>query len=153
MDLARLHPRQGKSEIGSYILKFAAGFGIHDIKPSTRLPNTRRPLAVAEYARDQGKLDAFRSLVMAAHWKEGQDIEDESVLRSLAIASDLDAEAAVRAAADPVYLKRVADTRIEYKKLGVGGIPTFIIGNEIVEGCQPYDILADAARRAGAHIK
>ena len=153
MDLARLHPRQGKSEMGSYILKFAAGFGIHDIKPSTRLPNTRRPLAVAEYARDQGKLDAFRSLVMAAHWKEGQDIEDESVLRSLAIASGLDAEAAVRAAANPVYLKRVADTRIEYKKLGVGGIPTFIIGNEIVEGCQPYDILADAARRAGAHIK
>jgi len=153
MDLARLHPRQGKSEMGSYILKFAAGFGIHDIKPSTRLPNTRRPLAVAEYARDQGKLDAFRSLVMAAHWKEGQDIEDESVLRSLAIASGLDAEAAVRAAADPVYLKHVADTQIEYKKLGVGGIPTFIIGNEIVEGCQPYDILADAARRAGAHIK
>jgi len=149
MDLARLHPRQGKSEMGSYILKFAAGFGIHDIKPSSRLPNTRRPLAVAEYARDQGKLDAFRSLVMAAHWKEGRDIEDESVLRNLAAAAGLDPDIAIKAAVDPVYLKRIADTRAEYKKLGVGGIPTFLLGSETVEGCQPYEILADAARRAG----
>jgi predicted DsbA family dithiol-disulfide isomerase len=153
MDLGRLHPRQGKSDMGSYILKFAAGFDIHDIKPSAWLPNTRRSLAAAEYARDQGKLDAFRSLVMDAHWKEGRDIEDETILRSLAAAAGLDADKAINATTDPVYLKRVADTRVEYKKLGVGGIPTFVIGNEIVEGCRPYEILADAARRAGVRKK
>jgi predicted DsbA family dithiol-disulfide isomerase len=150
MDLARLHPNQGKSDMGSYILKFAAGFGIHDIKPSARLPNTRRPLAAAEYARSQGKLDAFRSLVMDAHWKEGKNIEDEAVLRQLAAAAGLDPDKAIKASVDPAYSQRVAATRVEYKKLGVGGIPTFIIGSEIVEGCQPYEILADAAHRAGA---
>lgn len=139
--------------MGGYILKFAAGFGIHDIKTSTRLPNTRHPLAAAEYARDEGKLDRFRALVMDAHWKEGKNIEDDTVLRQLAAAAGLDPESTIRATVNPVYLKRVADTRIEYKKLGVGGIPTFIFGKEAVEGCQPYEILEDAARRAGARKK
>jgi predicted DsbA family dithiol-disulfide isomerase len=75
------------------------------------------------------------------------------VLRQLAAAAGLDPDTASQAAADATYLQRVDATRVEFKKLGVGGIPTFIIGSEIVEGCQPYEILAEAARRAGARKK
>ncbi len=139
--------------MGSYIQWFAAGFGIQDIKPPTRLPNTRRPLAMAEYARDRGRLDTFRTLVMEAYWKESKNIEDDTVLRQLAAAAGLDPDTASQAAADATYLQRVDATRVEFKKLGVGGIPTFIIGSEIVEGCQPYEILAEATRRAGARKK
>jgi predicted DsbA family dithiol-disulfide isomerase len=149
MDLARLHPNQ-KSDMGSYIQKFAASFGINDMGRTTRLPNTRRALALAEFARDQGRLDEFRTRTMDAHWKEGKDIEDTAILRSLAAASGLDPEKAIPAADDPIYLKRVEDTRHEFKKIGTGGIPTFIFGADIIEGCAPYENLADAARNAGA---
>jgi predicted DsbA family dithiol-disulfide isomerase len=152
MELALLHPNQ-KSDMGSYIHKFAARFGIHDMVRTTRLPNTRRVLALTEYARDQGKLTEFRSHIMNAHWKEGKDIEDTAVLRSLAAASGLDPEKALLAADDPVYLKRVDDARHEFKKVGTGGIPTFIFGTEVIEGCAPYEDLAAAARRAGARPK
>jgi predicted DsbA family dithiol-disulfide isomerase len=130
--------------------QFAARFGILDMNRSKRMPNTRRALAAAEFARDQGKVDRFRSLTMDAHWKDGRDIEDAAVLRNLAEASGIDPERTVMAADDSAYLGRVDAIRIEYKKVRTGGIPTFVFGEEIVEGCQPYEVLAAAARRSGA---
>jgi len=34
--------------------------------------------------------------------------------------------------------------------MGVTGIPTFVIGDRGVVGCQPYDVLARFAESAGA---
>ena len=133
--------------------QFAARFGIHDMKHPNMLPNTRRALAMAEFAGDQGHLDEFRRRTMDAHWKEAKNIEDDTILMILAGASGLDPEKALIAAYDPVYLSRVDTIRIEYNKLGASGIPTFIFDNEQVEGCQPYEVLADAALRAGAKQK
>jgi len=136
-----------------YIQRFAAGFGVDDIKASTWMPNTRRALAMAEFARDQGTLDKFRSLTMDAYWIDGKDIEDDAILKNLAAASGLNPEQAILAANKPRYLKRVSNTRLEYKQVGVGGIPAFAFGIEIVEGCQQYEVLASAALRAGVKLK
>lgn len=130
--------------------QFAAGFGVTDMKRSARMPNTRRALAAAEYARELGLMDRFRALTMDAHWKEGRDIEEPGVLRSLAAAAGMDPDRTMAASEDPVYLGRVDAMRIEYKRVKTGGIPTFVFGAEVVEGCQPYEILAAAARRSGA---
>jgi predicted DsbA family dithiol-disulfide isomerase len=136
-----------------YLQKFAAGFGVYDMRRSQKMPRTRRALAMAEFARDQGRLPEFRALTMDAHWKDGKDIEDGPVLRALALAAGLDPEMAGAAAGDPIYLKRVDDMRLEYKRVGVGGIPTFVFGGEAVEGCQPYPVLAGAALRGGARAR
>jgi predicted DsbA family dithiol-disulfide isomerase len=130
--------------------QFASRFGVTDMIRSGRMPNTRRALAAAEYARDQGKIDTFRKLTMDAHWKEGRDIEAPAVLRDLAAASGMDPDRTILASEDPVYLGRVDAIRIEYKRVKTGGIPTFVLGEEVVEGCQPYEVLAEAARRSGA---
>ena len=143
-------PADMQSGWDDYMQQFAARFGIHDMKRSKRMPNTRRALAVAEFARDMGRVDTFRSLTMDAHWKEGMDIEDPAVLQDLAAASGIDPEKAILAAEDPVYLGRVDAIRIEYKRVGTGGIPTFVFGSEAVEGCQPYEALAGVAVRSGA---
>ncbi|MDO8715855.1 MAG: DsbA family protein [Dehalococcoidales bacterium] len=115
-----------------------------------RLANTRRALAVAEFARDQGQLDEYRWLTMEAYWKEGKDIEDSKVLAALAGATNLDPEKAILAADDSVYLSRVDARGDEFRKVGVGGIPTFIFPSEIIEGCQQYEVLVAAALRANA---
>ena len=148
--MKRLHPNETNSEMTSYIVRFAATFGINDMKRAQRMPNTRRALAMAEFARDEGKLNDFRLLAMDAYWKDSNDIEDSAVLRGVATASGLDPEKALFAADDQLYLKRVDDRRLEYKQVGVGGIPTFVFGKEAIEGCQPYQVLAAAALRAGA---
>ncbi len=149
VSLEQIHRGSTQPGMLNYMQTFAASFGITDMRRSTRMPNTRRALAVAEFARDHGKLDVFRELAMDAHWKEGMDIEDSAVLRDLAAASGIDPEKAVLAADDPAYLKRLDDLRVEFKKVGTGGIPTFVFGRETVEGCQPYDLLVNVAVRAG----
>jgi len=134
----------------NYMQVFAASFGITDMRRSKWMPNTRRALAVAEFARDNGKLDTFRERAMDAHWRDGRNIEEDSVLRDLAAASGLDPDKAILAADDPAYLKRLDYLRVEFKAVGTGGIPTFVFGNETVEGCQPYEVLEKVALRAGA---
>jgi len=149
MELARLHPGEGR-DMSGYLDRFAAGFGVYGLQHLKMMPNTRRALAMAEFARDQGKLDDFRSRVMDARWRYGRDIGDDAVLGELAAAAGLDADAARHAADDAAYLGRLAAIRKEFKRLGVGGIPTFAFPRESIEGCRPYAELSAAALRSGA---
>jgi len=133
-----------------HMRQFAARFGVTGIVHPDRVPNTRRVLAMAEHARDAGKLDEFRRAGMEAHWRHGNGLESDDDLRSIAESVGLDGAAALAAADDPRYAARV-DARIaEAHAQGVSGIPTFVIGDEEVVGCQPYEVLAAAAVRAGA---
>lgn len=122
------------------------------MKHPMRVPNTRRALAVAELAREQGKLAAFRSSAMNAHWRDGLNIEADADLRTAAERAGLDGAAAVKAADDPVYLARIDEVRAEANALGISGIPTFVFGDLekralAVVGCQPFEVLAGAARK------
>ena len=130
--------------------QFAHGFGVMDMKLRERSPNTRRALAVSEYAREQGKLEDFRQLAMDAHWRKGMDLESDADLRTLATEAGLDADAAVAASKDPKYLARVDARREQAEEVGITGIPTFVIGNRAVVGCQPYETLAKFAEMCGA---
>lgn len=130
--------------------EFAESFGIEDMKLRERSPNTRRALAIAEYAREQGKLEPWRKLAMDAHWRRGMDLESDADLRSLAAEAGLDTDAAIAASSSATYLERIDQRRKEAEELGVTGIPTFVIGNRGVVGCQPYDVLARFAEASGA---
>ena len=120
------------------------------MKMRKRSPNTRRALAIAELARDQGKLEPWRQVAMDAHWTRGINLEADADLRALALEAGLDPDAAIAAADDPKYLSRIDRRRAEAEDLGVTGIPTFVIGNRGVVGCQPYEVLAEFVESAGA---
>ena len=130
--------------------EFAKGFGVTDMNLRDRSPNTRRALAISEYARDQGKLERWRNLAMDAHWRRGLDLERDADLRSLAVEAGLDPDAAISASRDKRYHQRIDQKRAEAEEMGVTGIPTFVIGDRGLVGCQPYDELARFAEAAGA---
>ena len=132
---------------------FARGFGIADMKLRDRAPNTRRALAVAEYARDAGKLEPFRQAAMDAHWRRGMDLESDADLRTLAVECGLDPEKALAASRDPEVLARIDRRRGEAERIGVTGIPTFVIGEQAVVGCQSYEVLAEFVEACGAKRK
>jgi predicted DsbA family dithiol-disulfide isomerase len=150
MELSRLYPSGISKAREEQMRQFAASFGIYDMKRAAKIPNTRRALGMAEFAREHGKLDKFRLMTMEAYWKEGKDIEDSEILRDLASNSGLDPDKAVLAADDAVYLGRVDALRLEATQNQVSGIPTFIFDTERVVGCQKYEVIAAAAKRAGA---
>lgn len=128
---------------------FAKSFGVEGMKLTEHSPNSRKALAAAEYARDQGKLDAFRDAAMDAHWRKGLDLESDAVLRQLAVETGLDGDGVVAASKDPALLGRIDARRAEAESRGVTGIPTFVIGNQGVVGCQPYEVLAEFVEQAG----
>lgn len=148
----------------AYVRSFAAGFGIPDLRPPVRLANTRRALAVAEHARDEGRLEALSAASYDAYWRLGQGIETDEDLRAIARRAGLDPAAAVAAARDPALLARVDAARREALGAGVTGVPTFDVEPgepggpgepgpprlpSRVVGCQRYEVLAEAVRRAG----
>ena len=130
--------------------EFARSFGITDMELRDRSPNTRRALAIAEYAREQGKLEPWRQLAMDAHWRRGLDLESEADLRALALEAGLDPAAALAASTEEKYLSIIDRKREEAEELGVTGIPTFVVGRHGVVGCQPYEVLARFLESQGA---
>jgi len=87
---------------------------------------------------------------MDAYWQTGDNLEDPPVLQALAAHAGLAPDAALQALDDVTYLKRIDAIRQEANAKGVTGIPTFVIGQEQVVGCQPYETLVQAVERAGA---
>ncbi len=136
--------------MADHLRRFAAAFGVEGLRIPERTPNTRKALALAEWARDRGRLHPFRQAVMDAHWRRGLDIENEEVLAGLAEAAALDPGAVPAALRDPVYAARVDAMGDEAARAGVTGIPTFFIGDQMVVGCQPYEVVAAQAEAAGA---
>ncbi len=129
--------------------RFAARFGVTSFNPPDDLHNTRRALAIAELARAEGRLEPFRAAAFEAHWRQRKNLEDDGDLGAIAVAAGLRPDEALRAADDPAILARVDQKQAEARGSGVTGIPTFIIAGEDVVGCQPYEVLAAAAERAG----
>jgi predicted DsbA family dithiol-disulfide isomerase len=149
LPLERLFPGRPLAQLHEGTKRFAARFGVTGLEPPNRLQNSRRALAIAELARELDRLEPFRQAAMNAHWRQGKDLESDSDLSAIAAEAGLDPARALAAADDVALLARVDARQSDARAQGISGIPTFVIGGETVVGCQTYDVLAEAARRAG----
>lgn len=134
----------------AHLEQLAARAGIEGFRQPERIPNTRRALALAEVAREEGRLDAYRERAMDAHWRDGLDLESDADLHLIAADAALPPDAVSRSLSDPRYLARVDALRAEAGAVGVQGIPTFVLGRFAISGAQPYEVFEELARRAGA---
>ena len=150
MSLSDMFGAERSRQMRRYLLDFAARAGVEGMVVPEHKPNTRRALALAEHARDRGRLHPARTNLMNAYWREGLDVESDAVLRHAARASGLDLEAALSAIESPAILARVDAMGAEAAREGVTGIPTFFVGDRVVVGAQPYPVLSAAAEAAGA---
>jgi predicted DsbA family dithiol-disulfide isomerase len=149
MPLGALFPGTDLKVLHARTREFAAQFGVTGFEPPDRLVNTRRALAIAELARDQGALGKYRQAALDAHWRRGQNLEDDGVLKALAQIAGLDPAAALAAADSPEYLGCVDSRQLQAKRQGVTGIPTLNVGDQWIVGCQPFEPMARAVERAG----
>ena len=147
--LSQLFPSTPLGPLHERTKRFAATFGVVDFEPPSWLSNSRMALAIAEHARDVGRLEPFRQAAMAAHWRQGKNLEKREDLAAVAAASGLEPEAALAAATDPDLLARVDERQAEARRQGVRAIPTFAFDDERIIGCQPYEAVLAAALRAG----
>ncbi|MBS1109046.1 MAG: hypothetical protein H6Q88_1038 [Anaeromyxobacteraceae bacterium] len=149
MPLAEMFGAERVRRMRPYLVDFAKAQGVSGMVVPDHKPNTRKALALAEWARGQGRLHEVRTGLMDAYWREGHDLEDDAVLARVAAAAGLDGPAALRGSREPEILERVADMGRAAARAGVTGIPTFDVGEERVVGAQPYAVLAEAVVRQG----
>ncbi len=148
MPLTRLFPGRSIAAMHERMSHFAAEFGVDMVFPD-RLSNTRRALAMSEYARDQGRLAAFRDAATHGYWARSMDLEDESDLSQIAEEAGVDPALALAASADPSYLQRVARIREQGIEHMVSGVPTLFVGDMPIVGCQRYETFERVLDRAG----
>ncbi len=148
MPVSALFPGKSVERMQARMEAFASEFGVAMVVPA-HLSNTRRALTMAEYARDQGKLDEFRNQATRAYWLDGLNLERDEDLARIAGDSGLDKEDALAASLDENYVGRVMATRAEGMDRMVSGVPTLFMGGMPIVGCQRYETFEKVAKRAG----
>lgn len=107
----------------------------------SRISNSRLALQVAEYAKERGKFKEYHEAVFRAYWQEGKDIGSREQLFHIATEAGLnlnELESYLEGGKAADMLKQHLQ---EVREYGIDGVPTFVIGNKMVAGAQPYEML------------
>ena len=87
---------------------------------------------------------------MKAYFVDGEDLTDAQTLVRVAEQAGLDRKEAEAAVADEDLRRAVAQEEDNARRMGVQGVPFFIINKRLaVEGAQPPDVLLEAMLEAG----
>ena len=108
------------------------------------------PAALVAFAAEQaGLLPCYVERVMWREWAEGQDIGLTAVLEGVAVDIGLPL-AAARAALDDVrLLARLQENWHEAQSLGVIGVPSFVVGDQIFWGNDRLEFLEEHLAELG----
>jgi 2-hydroxychromene-2-carboxylate isomerase len=123
--------------------------------PMNPPPPTTEPTKAAAgslLAEEKGVLREYIVAMMAREWAHGEDIGDESVILEVGKSVGLDPlELAANLDADE-RLAQLASNRQEADSLGVIGVPTFVVGEDIFWGADRVDSLRDHLRELRLRI-
>jgi 2-hydroxychromene-2-carboxylate isomerase len=109
------------------------------------------PAALVAFAAEQaGLLAPYVERVMWHEWAQGQDIGTTDVLASVAAEIGLPVAAMHSALDDVSYLARLQENWAEAESLGVIGVPSFVVGDQIFWGNDRLDFLEEHLAELGA---
>ena len=141
-------PRPGETEdeLSEPLRSQASEAGLI-MRPPPVTPNTMYALEATEYAQQHGKFLEFHRAAYRAFWEDRRDLGDLSVIESIAQSVDLDSVELVQRLESKYYEETVMGQYQEALKYGISGIPTFLVGNLLFTGAQPYNIFKSAMDR------
>ena len=115
----------------------------------SRSPNTIDSHRLIRWATDEGKGDILVGALFKAYFKDGHDIGDRDVLSGIASSVGLDHTSISNRLSTDEDKIAVRNEIIEAQRMGVTGVPFFILAQKLaVSGAQPPEILCDAIRQA-----
>ena len=120
------------------------------MRPLTLTPNSMYSLEATEYAQQQGKFLEFHTAAYKALWENGQDLGDPSVLGAVATSVGLNSTELLEGLESNQYSSTVIGQYEEALQYGIRGIPTFLVGNLMFTGAQPYDVFKSAMEQVMA---
>jgi 2-hydroxychromene-2-carboxylate isomerase len=94
--------------------------------------NTVKPLRLALAAPEQKKASLIRA-IYRAYWVDDRDISSDIVLEDILKNEGFDHEF-VRATSDERYRKELREATEEAERLGLCGVPSFLVGDQLFWG-------------------
>ncbi len=122
----------------------------------TRTPNTRLAHRLIWQAEREGREAQNRTvdLLFKAYFEDGRDIGDKAELLDVADAAQLDAMGARRALEDEAILDAVLDLEDAGIRMGIRGVPFFLLINKYaISGAQPPELWRDALPKIVAEAR
>ena len=111
--------------------------------------NTIDAHQIVHLAKAQGRQDEALERLYRAHFTERRSIFEHGSLAELAAEAGLDAEEARRVLRDDAYATAVAADVAEARRLGISGVPFFVLNGRFgVSGAQPVETFLAAFERA-----
>jgi len=100
------------------------------------------------YAESQDRASAYIHRAFQSRWANSDDVSDEAVLRAIATDSGLDADAFLAATTDSANAERLEANSAAAAALGIFGVPTCAVGDEIFWGNDRLDFVEEALAAA-----
>lgn len=116
--------------------------------------NTFDAHRVLHYASDVALQDAVKERLLRGYLSEGAAIGKPEVVLSLAVDAGLDADRVSAILASDAYSKEVRADEAEAQRLGIHGVPFFVIGGRYgLSGAQPAELIGKALRQAWSELE
>jgi predicted DsbA family dithiol-disulfide isomerase len=114
-------------------------------------PNTFDCHRLIWFAGQDGRQDALVEALFRAYFMEGRNIGDHAAMADIAEATGLDRARVEALLSGGEGSAEVAEELARSRRLGVNGVPTFVIGGvPVMSGAAPAGMLADEIARAAA---
>jgi predicted DsbA family dithiol-disulfide isomerase len=114
------------------------------------LYNSKNSLKVNEYAKEQGKFEAFHKAIFKAYLEDDKNIGDVNILLNIAEEIGLNRDKTKAFIDSPEAEYFVTNSRTEALRLGINSVPSFIIGKNLIRGAYPYDSMKELFAKAMA---
>ncbi len=112
--------------------------------------NSRLAQELAKWAETQPGGDGFILSVYQAYFVDGRNIGETDVLIDLVKQCGLPADEARNVLETRSFRDAVDRDWLQARSMGLTGVPAFAAGQSGVMGAQPYEVLEQLIRRAGA---
>ncbi len=117
----------------------------------TRTPNTLDAHRLIRWSHPTGRQHDMAERLFMAYWNQGQDVGDRAVLLKIAGEAGLAEADIAQKFDDGVDVDAVTAEVAHAARMGVNGVPCFILGRKQgLMGAQPTEVLADAIGKLAA---
>jgi predicted DsbA family dithiol-disulfide isomerase len=116
----------------------------------THTYNSRLAQEMAKWADSRPGSESIHQALYRAYFADGKNIGKPDVLESIAGSAGLPVDEAREALRERAFKDAVDADWERARRYGITGVPSFIAGGYKVVGAQPYDVLVQMMRSAGA---
>jgi predicted DsbA family dithiol-disulfide isomerase len=136
---------QRYEQITQHVTDVAATEGLRfDFSKQQVAPNTRAMHATIAFAKAHGKQLEAKEAYLKAYFTDGVDLSNLDNVLAIAESVGLKKDEVKAVVSNPKALEQIAAAESHMQKLGISGVPFYIINNQHgLSGAQPADVFKD----------